>query len=201
MSDFSSVTKYQTLVPASKDMSSSEKYTTLVPARDIHRLETQIMLETHEETGESHTAPAIRFQYNIDAGANCRISNYKWLRNLLVPRQLLRSFICLRWKDGDTVVRYHLNTRGVTYNLSASLYANEIVPRYFVIEVWSYTGTTWGVEEDIPINLALLTVSTSPDDTDYSQLTAPTPVASELLIDMPADIPITMDAAGPYTSN
>lgn len=202
MADFSSVTKYLQLTPATVDSERNTKPLTITKTRAIGLLEKQTTLVAHEETGESHTAPSIRFQYNIDAGANCRISNFKQLRNYAIPRYQLRSFLCVRYRVGSDVIRYHLDSgNAVRYPLSAPLYEGEVLPRYFVIEVWSYFGTTWGLPEDINLNLALLEVPTSPNDIDYETSTVPELVASELLITMPAALPIAVDAAGPYESN
>lgn len=203
MADFSSATKYLTITPSTKDMSRSEKYTTLVPARAIKRLQTKFLLTAQQAGVFTTPRNRLAWQYNFTAQGNFVIVNYKALRNLLRRGNI--GQIALRWRNGSTVTRYVLQQYELAYYrpLNLPLYAGEIIPSNFVIEVWNSRVTAvapFGVAYDTYITGSYLTVPETPDDTEsvieYTALEQ-----TELFQSIPETLPTTYGTESAWLDN
>lgn len=203
-SDFTRVTKYLDITPSSKsDRSDLKQNKGIFKSRAIKKIPAVVTLAAHTETGVSTAWPRIVFQYNITVGSPFYLSNIDELRSgYVLFRTLERSLLTLRFRNGEAVTRYYISARGDFRGsrFLAETYINQEIPENFVIEVWSVSGTTWGLNTDLDIKLSQRYNPANADELKRVVAT-PTIVRDEIFQPMPMPVPIPFGESSAWLDN
>jgi len=202
--DFEQVTKYLDITPSSvSDDTSLKQNQGIEKTRRIQKIPAVLTIPAGTFTGVSTAWPRIVAQFNCTVDRPWFVNNIDELRGgAVATRVLLRSFLCLKWRVGETVSRYHLSTRGdyTSRKMLADTYINQEVPENFVIEVWSRFGTTWGLNSDLDIKLSWYYNPDYPDELKRTIATAEA-TRDTLFHDMPLELPIPFGEDSAWLSN